>query len=81
LEGLAFDFKSGLVGLEVLGLLISLGEQRLQVADLGDEGGADFGGELDVVDAIGGLVSNLSIRNTELGGGPCRLTLKLGWAD
>lgn len=63
LQRLGVDLQPRLVVGDIPELLVLLGEKALQVSDLGDKRGADLGGELNVVDAIGGLVPKLSVRD------------------
>lgn len=81
LEVFGLDFQPGLFDFDISKLLVLLGEQGLKVANLGDERGADFSSELDVVYAIGGLVPDFAVRDIELRGRSSGLTLELGRAD
>ncbi|KAH6607348.1 hypothetical protein Trco_003661 [Trichoderma cornu-damae] len=78
LQGLRVALQPGDVVAEILDLLIPLAEQDLQVADLGNEGGADLGGKFDVLDPVGRLVAQFAVRHAELGGRARRLALELG---
>lgn len=53
----------------------------MEIADLSDERGTNFGGKLNVVNSVRGLVANLSIGDAKLGGGTSRLAFELGRAD
>ena len=81
LEGFGLDFQSRSVDIDLPQLLLLLCEQGLQIADLGDEGRAYLGGELNIVNSVLGLIAYLAVRDAEFGWGACSLDLKLGGTD
>jgi hypothetical protein len=80
LESLGFDLQLGPFRFDLLKLFFPLGEQGLQIADLGNQGRADLCSKLDVVDPARGLVADLAVRYAEFRRGGCSKRLELGGA-
>jgi hypothetical protein len=57
LEALGVNLEPRFFGLGIFQLFIFLCEQRLQIPDLCNERSANLGGEFDVMDSVGWLVS------------------------